>query len=229
MDQATPRDVREQRLAPFCELDKWCTVVLVSLGLCPWMVTTHSCVLIPSSGLFLGEPDVTLPSLAFYLGVEPLPGLPIAHICYGAMALSSGQPRKRYSLTCAGTGSRCVQVLICSAVKGELSSSCMRSTLSSASILHVTGKCSLLNASAFPCSLPALYTILYSYPLSVIAHLCTPGDAVVGTCFFSLNNDMRGLWSVQMVKRHPYRYLWNFFRSNIMLSLDPVGRTAPTP
>jgi hypothetical protein len=77
--QAIPRDVMEQRLAPSCELDKWYTVVLVSLGLCPWMATTHSCMLIPSSGLFLGEPDVTLSSLALYLGVGPLPGLPIAH------------------------------------------------------------------------------------------------------------------------------------------------------
>ena len=118
---------------------------------------------------------------------------------YGAMFMSifpPGQPRIRYSLTCASVGSRPVQRLIWTALICEESSSSINKTRSSGSYFTVTGSGNLPRQSALPWLLPALQWVLYSYPRKVIARRCTRGDAVTVTCLSSPNSDTSGLWSV---------------------------------
>ena len=76
--------------------------------------------------------------------------------------------------------------------------------------------CSLENASAFAFCLEDGYLISYWYADSWIAHLCKHDAAMGGIPFFGPNSNVRGWWSVNNVKRRPYRNCWNLRIAKIM-------------
>lgn len=43
-----------------------------------------------------------------------------------------------------------------------------------------------------------------------MAHLCIHVAVMDGTADLAFKIESKGLWSVTIVKWHPYKYLWNF-------------------